>query len=73
MEAALDTACDGSKNAVLVADNALPTTDCINAAAQGRISMIIQPGGSPKDTDIIALADKYNIAMIMTGIKNYRH
>lgn len=73
VEAALDTACDGSKNAIFVADNALPTIDCINAAAQGRISMIIQPGGSPKDTDIIALADKYNIAMIMTGIRNYRH
>ena len=73
VEYALDTACDGSKNAVLVSDNALPTTDCIHAAAQGRISMIIQPGGSAKDTEIISLADKYNIAMIMTGIKNYRH
>lgn len=73
VEAALDTACDNSKNAIMATDNTLPTTDCIYAAAQSRISMIIQPGGSAKDADIIALADKYNISMIMTGIKNYRH
>lgn len=73
VEAALDTACDNSKNAIMATDNTIPTTDCVYAAVQGRISMIIQPGGSAKDADIIALADKYNIAMIMTGIKNYRH
>ena len=72
VEFALNTACDGSKNAILVSDSPLSNTDCIYAAAQGRISVIIQPGGSPKDPEITALADKYNISMIMNGIKNYR-
>lgn len=72
VEQALNTACDTSKDAVMVLDNTLPTVDGIYAAAQGRISLIIQPGGSAKDSDIIALANKYNIAMIMTGVKNSR-
>jgi len=72
VEEALNTACDTSKNAVMVLDNTLPTIDGIYAAAQGRISLIIQPGGSAKDPEIIALADKYNIAMITTGVKNSR-
>ena len=42
-------------------------------SAQARIGLIIQPGGSPKDRELIALADKYGIAMIMTGIRNQRH
>lgn len=69
VETALNTACDTSKNAVMVLDNTLPTIDGIYAAAQGRISLIIQPGGSAKDKEIIALADKYNIAMIITKVK----
>lgn len=72
VEHALNTACDTSKDAVMVLDNTLPTVDGIYAAAQGRISLIIQPGGSAKDSEIIALANKYNIAMIMTGVKNSR-
>lgn len=72
VEIAMDTACDASKGAVLVADNTLPTIDCVNMAAQGRISMIIQPGGSANDKKLIELADNYNIAMVITGIKNYK-
>lgn len=73
VEAALNAACDGSKNAIMASDNTLPTIDCIYAAVQGRISTIIQPGGSINDGKMIALADKYNIAMVFTGIKNYKH
>lgn len=72
VEEALKTACDTAKDAVMVLDNTLPTIDGIYAAVQGRISLIIQPGGSDKDSDIIALANKYNISMIMTGVKNAR-
>ena len=57
----------------MASDNTLPTIDCIYAAVQGRISTIIQPGGSINDEKMIALADKYNIAMVFTGIKNYKH
>lgn len=73
MEWALDYACDESKGAVVASDGFFPAVDNIQAAAQGRIALIIQPGGSIKDNDVIAEADKFNIAMITTGIRHFRH
>lgn len=73
MEWALDYACDASKDAVIASDGFFPAIDNIQAAAQGRIALIIQPGGSIKDKDVIEEADKYGIAMIMTGIRHFKH
>lgn len=73
MEWALDYACDGSKDAVAASDGFFPAVDNIQAAAQGRIALIIQPGGSIKDKDVIEEADKYNISMITTGIRHFKH
>ncbi|MCD7879914.1 MAG: bifunctional phosphoribosylaminoimidazolecarboxamide formyltransferase/IMP cyclohydrolase [Candidatus Gastranaerophilales bacterium] len=72
-EIALNRACDGSKDAVAASDGFFPAIDNITAAAQGRIAAIIQPGGSIKDEEVIKTADKYNIAMITTGIRHFRH
>lgn len=72
VESALNYACDGSKEAVLASDSVLTSEDCIYSAIQGRISLIIQPGGSIKDQKLIETCDKYGIAMITTGIRNYR-
>ena len=72
-EIALNKACDGSKDAVAASDGFFPAIDNIQAAAQGRITAIIQPGGSIKDEEVIKTADKYNIAMITTGIRHFRH
>lgn len=72
-EWALNYACDGSKDAVAASDGFFPAVDNIHAAAQGRIALIIQPGGSIKDADVIAEADKYKIAMITTGIRHFKH
>ncbi|MFA7658538.1 MAG: bifunctional phosphoribosylaminoimidazolecarboxamide formyltransferase/IMP cyclohydrolase [Candidatus Gastranaerophilaceae bacterium] len=73
MEWALNYACDGTKGAVAASDGFFPAVDNIQAAAQGRIALIIQPGGSIKDKDVIEEADKYNMAMITTGIRHFRH
>lgn len=72
-EIALNRACDGSKDAVAASDGFFPAIDNIHAAAQGRIAAIIQPGGSIKDEEVIKTADKYNIAMITTGIRHFKH
>ena len=72
-EISLNKACDGSKDAVLASDGFFPAIDNIQYAAQGRIKAIIQPGGSIKDKDVIQIADKYNIAMITTGIRHFKH
>lgn len=72
VEQALSYACDNSKEAVLASDATIHAEDCIYSAIQGRISLIIQPGGSVKDQNIIEVCDKYGIAMITTGIRNYK-
>lgn len=72
IESALDYACDNSKEAVLAADTVIQSEDCILAAVQGRIGLIIQPGGSINEQALIDTCNKYDIAMITTGIKNYR-
>lgn len=73
MEWALNYACDGTKDAVAASDGFFPAIDNIQAAAQGRIGLIVQPGGSIKDKDVIEEADKLKIAMITTGIRHFRH
>ena len=73
MEWALDYCCDGAKDAVVASDGFFPAIDNIQAAAQCRIGLIIQPGGSIKDKEVIEEANKYNISMITTGIRHFRH
>ena len=73
VEYALDLSCEASKDSILSSDDIINSVECIYAAAQGRISTIIQPGGSVNDTKIIEAANKYNIVMIFTGIKNYKY
>ena len=73
MEIALNKACDGAKDAVAASDNCISSIEVVQAAAQCRIAGIIQPGGSIKDNDVAALADKYNIVVISTGIRHFKH
>jgi phosphoribosylaminoimidazolecarboxamide formyltransferase/IMP cyclohydrolase len=73
MEIALNQACDGTKDAVIASDGFFPAIDNIQAAAQARITAIIQPGGSIKDNEVIAECNKYNIAMITTSIRHFKH
>ncbi|WP_179395128.1 bifunctional phosphoribosylaminoimidazolecarboxamide formyltransferase/IMP cyclohydrolase [Lacticaseibacillus absianus] len=59
--------------AVLASDAFFPMDDCVEYAAQHGIRAIIQPGGSIRDKDSIAMADKYGIAMVTTGVRHFRH
>lgn len=73
MEIALKQACDETKDAVIASDGFFPAVDNIHAAAQSRIGAIIQPGGSIKDADVVAECEKYNIPMITTGLRHFKH
>jgi len=42
-------------------------------AIKGGVTAIIQPGGSVRDKEVIELADKYNVAMVFTGVRHFRH
>lgn len=73
VEKAMDYACENSKDAVLALDGVIENEAILNAAIQGRIGLIIESGNGVNSNKIAKLADKYNIVMIKTGIKNYRY
>ncbi len=50
-----------------------PFPDGIEAAADAGVAVIIQPGGSVNDADVIATANKLGLAMIFTGERQFRH
>ena len=66
VEFALDYSCDMSKDAVLASDMPVTIHD-INVAAQGRIGLVILPSAN---ADVITMVDKYNMALITTGMTN---
>jgi phosphoribosylaminoimidazolecarboxamide formyltransferase / IMP cyclohydrolase len=58
---------------VLASDAFFPFPDGIEAAADAGATAIIQPGGSLKDADVIAAANRLGLAMVMTGERHFRH
>jgi len=61
------------KGAVLASDAFFPFPDGVDEAAAAGIVAIIQPGGSVKDPEVIAAADKHGLAMVLTGTRQFRH
>ena len=54
-------------------DAFFPFPDGPETAAKAGITAIIQPGGSVKDDEVVAVCDDYNIAMVFTGVRHFRH
>jgi phosphoribosylaminoimidazolecarboxamide formyltransferase/IMP cyclohydrolase len=73
VELALKRAGERAKGSVLASDAFFPFTDGPELAINQGVTAIIQPGGSVRDKEIIALANKYNIAMVFTGVRHFRH
>jgi phosphoribosylaminoimidazolecarboxamide formyltransferase/IMP cyclohydrolase len=61
---------DGS---VMASDAFFPFPDCVEISAAAGIMAIAQPGGSIKDADSIAAANNNGIAMVMTGVRHFKH
>ena len=59
--------------AALASDAFFPFRDNIDLAAQHGITAIIHPGGSIKDDEVVKAADEHGIAMVVTGIRHFRH
>jgi phosphoribosylaminoimidazolecarboxamide formyltransferase/IMP cyclohydrolase len=64
---------DEIKGSVAASDAFFPFADGLNELIKIGVKCIIQPGGSIKDDEVIAAADKAGIAMVFTGIRNFRH
>lgn len=58
---------------VMASDAFFPFRDGIDAAAEAGIRAVIQPGGSMRDSEVIAAADEHGIAMVFTGVRHFRH
>jgi phosphoribosylaminoimidazolecarboxamide formyltransferase/IMP cyclohydrolase len=57
----------------MASDAFFPFRDGIDSAAEAGITAVIQPGGSMRDSEVIAAADEHNIAMVFTGMRHFRH
>jgi phosphoribosylaminoimidazolecarboxamide formyltransferase/IMP cyclohydrolase len=57
----------------MASDAFFPFPECVEIAGKAGITAIIQPGGSIKDQDSINYCDKNNIAMVITGVRHFKH
>jgi phosphoribosylaminoimidazolecarboxamide formyltransferase/IMP cyclohydrolase len=73
VELALKRAGDRVKGSVLASDAFFPFSDGPELAIKHGVTAIIQPGGSVRDKEVIKLANKYNVAMVFTGVRHFRH
>ncbi|MGH8205732.1 MAG: bifunctional phosphoribosylaminoimidazolecarboxamide formyltransferase/IMP cyclohydrolase, partial [Steroidobacteraceae bacterium] len=61
------------QGAVMASDAFFPFRDGIDVAASHGVSAVIHPGGSKRDAQIIAAADEHGMAMVVTGVRHFRH
>ena len=61
------------KGCVAASDAFFPFPDGLESVAQAGATAVIQPGGSVRDQDVIAAADKLGMAMVFTGVRHFRH
>lgn len=61
------------RGSVMASDAFFPFRDGVDAAAEAGVSVIVQPGGSKNDGEVIAAADEHKIAMVFTGMRHFRH
>jgi phosphoribosylaminoimidazolecarboxamide formyltransferase/IMP cyclohydrolase len=70
---ALRAAGERAPGSVLASDAFFPFPDGIEQAAEGGVTAIVQPGGSIRDEEVIAAADKAGLAMVFTGTRHFNH
>jgi phosphoribosylaminoimidazolecarboxamide formyltransferase/IMP cyclohydrolase len=64
---------DEVKSCAMASDAFFPFPDNVENAAKAGVAAIVQPGGSNKDDEVIASADKHGIAMVFTGKRHFKH
>jgi phosphoribosylaminoimidazolecarboxamide formyltransferase/IMP cyclohydrolase len=61
------------KGTVAASDAFFPFPDGVEEIARAGATAVIQPGGSVRDQEVIAAADRLGLAMVLTGIRHFRH
>ena len=69
----LKKAGERASGSVLGSDAFFPFPDGVELAARAGVTAIIEPGGSKRDEDAIKVADEYNMAMVFTGMRHFKH
>ena len=70
---ALKKAGKRARGAVLASDAFIPFPDVVEEAKKKGITALIQPGGALKDNKVIGAANEYEMAMLFTGIRHFKH
>jgi phosphoribosylaminoimidazolecarboxamide formyltransferase/IMP cyclohydrolase len=73
VELALKKAGERAQGSVLASDAFFPFPDGVELAGEHGVTAIVQPGGSVRDKEVIGTANKYNMAMLFTGVRHFRH
>lgn len=61
------------EGSVMASDAFFPFNDCVQIADEAGIKAVIQPGGSVRDNDSIDYCNEHGLAMVMTGIRHFKH
>ncbi len=61
------------KGSAVASDAFFPFRDGLDEAARAGATCVIQPGGSVRDAELIAAADEHGMAMVVTGVRHFRH
>jgi phosphoribosylaminoimidazolecarboxamide formyltransferase/IMP cyclohydrolase len=70
---AVSRAGERSAGSVMASDAFFPFPDSVEEAAKAGVTAVVQPGGSMRDGESIAAANAANIAMVVTGVRHFRH
>ena len=72
-EIAVRKAGERAVGAVAASDAFFPFRDGLDVLAAAGVAVVIQPGGSVRDGEIVAAADEHGMAMVLTGERHFRH
>jgi phosphoribosylaminoimidazolecarboxamide formyltransferase/IMP cyclohydrolase len=70
---AVERAGERARGAVMASDAFFPFPDSVEIAAQAGITAVIHPGGSVRDEESLAAANARGLAMVVTGVRHFRH
>ncbi|MBN2484995.1 MAG: bifunctional phosphoribosylaminoimidazolecarboxamide formyltransferase/IMP cyclohydrolase [Bacteroidales bacterium] len=59
--------------AVMASDAFFPFPDCVEIAQKAGITAVVQPGGSIRDKDSVEYCNNHNMAMVLTGVRHFKH
>ncbi len=62
-----------ARGTVMISDAFFPFRDGLDTAAEAGVTAVMQAGGSIRDGEVIAAADEHGMAMVMTGLRHFRH